>query len=110
MSGLIALLGSGAYLDMMTEVDRWLLAQTGRHQPRVVCVPTAAVPFGQRKLQHYSHLALDHFRRFGVPVEIAAITNRFEAYRPDQIELVTCNVNSATHLLRESTAHATVDP
>jgi prolipoprotein diacylglyceryltransferase len=24
--------------------------------------------------------------------------------------LVTCNVNSATHLLRESTAHATVDP
>jgi hypothetical protein len=26
------------------------------------------------------------------------------------LALVTCNVNSATHLLRESTAHATVDP
>ncbi len=88
MSGLLAFLGSGAYLDTMNEVDHWLLAQTPARQPRVVCVPTAAVPFGQRKLDHYSRLALDHFSRLPAQVAIAAIDNRFAAYNPRWIELI----------------------
>jgi cyanophycinase len=88
MSGLMALLGSGAYLDTMNDVDQWLLAHSTVYKPRVVCVPTAAVPFGQRKLEHYARLGLEHFRKLGVQVEIAGIDNRFAAYNPRWLELI----------------------
>ncbi len=44
MNGLIALVGSGEYLPVMEDVDRYLLDSlnlNGR-KPRVVCLPTAA--------------------------------------------------------------------
>lgn len=88
MSGWLALLGSGAYLDTMNEVDHYLLAQLPTAQPRVVCVPTAAMPFGQRKFEHYARLGLEHFRKLGAHAEIAVINNRFAAYSPRWIELI----------------------
>jgi len=92
MSGLLALLGSGAYLDTMNDTDQWLLAQTTTARPhtppRVVCVPTAAVPFGQRKVARYARLGLEHFRKLGAQVELALIDNRFAAYNPRWIELI----------------------
>ena len=45
MKGQIALLGSGEYLSVMDDVDRYLLANCGAEdgrKPRVVCLPTAA--------------------------------------------------------------------
>lgn len=44
MNGLIALLGSGEYLPVMDDVDRYLLENCGANgrKPRVVCLPTAA--------------------------------------------------------------------
>ena len=44
MNGLIALLGSGEYLPVMDDVDRYLLANCGAdgRKPHVVCLPTAA--------------------------------------------------------------------
>ena len=44
MNGLINLVGSGEYLPVMKDVDRYLLDSlnlNGR-KPRVVCLPTAA--------------------------------------------------------------------
>jgi len=44
MNGLIALVGSGEYLPVMDDVDRFLLVNSGAQgrPARVVCLPTAA--------------------------------------------------------------------
>lgn len=46
MNGLIALLGSGEYLPVTNDTDRYLLANCGADErtPRVVCLPTAPKP------------------------------------------------------------------
>ncbi len=52
MNGLIALLGSGEYLPVMDDVDRYLLANCGAEgrKPRVVCLPTAAGQEGEKNI------------------------------------------------------------
>ena len=47
MDGLIALVGSGEFTPAMAEVDRELLAATGRDRPRVAIVPAASWPDGE---------------------------------------------------------------
>jgi cyanophycinase len=44
MNGIVALVGSGEYLPVMNEIDRYILEQTvsASQVPQVVCLPTAA--------------------------------------------------------------------
>jgi cyanophycinase len=67
MNGLIALLGSGEYLPVMDNVDRYLLANCGskNEKPRVVCLPTAAGQEGDASINRWSKMGLDHFQRLG---------------------------------------------
>jgi hypothetical protein len=58
MNGMIALLGSGEYLPIMDDVDRYLLANCGvdaqARKPRVVCLPTAAGREGDASVTRWS--------------------------------------------------------
>jgi cyanophycinase len=84
MNGLIALLGSGEYLPVMNETDRYLLAQTvtdGRI-PRVVCIPTAAGMEGDESVGRWKRMGEEHFRALGADVRALHITNRAEADDP----------------------------
>ena len=67
MNGLIALVGSGEYLPVMDEVDRYLLAHCGvsGRPPRVVCLPTAAGQEGQQSWGRWMQMGEQHFRRLG---------------------------------------------
>ena len=87
MSGLIALLGSGAYLDTMNELDQYLLIETHCRRPKVMCVPTAAAPFGGRSIEHYTRISQDHFRYLGVQADVALVTNRAAANDPRWVEM-----------------------
>jgi cyanophycinase len=77
MNGLIALLGSGEYLPVMDDVDRYLLANCGAdaklRKPRVVCLPTAAGQEGEKSISRWSKMGLEHFTRLGVDVQAVPV-------------------------------------
>jgi len=84
MNGLIALLGSGEYLPVMNEVDRYLLDSlniTGR-KPRVVCLPTAAGREGDGSIKRWSNMGLEHFQKLGAEVNALRIVDRESANDP----------------------------
>lgn len=81
MNGLIALVGSGEYLPVMEDVDRYLLKSlniTGR-KARVVCLPTAAGREGDRSIDHWSSMGVEHFEKLGAEVVALRIIDRDSA-------------------------------
>jgi len=88
MAGVVALVGSGEYLDVMDEIDRRLLAESGRLKPRVVCLPTAAGLEGSESVDRWSQMGVEHFRRLGAHVEALPIIDRASADDPKWAELI----------------------
>jgi cyanophycinase-like exopeptidase len=81
MNGLITLVGSGEYLPVMEDVDRYLLDSLmlkGR-RPRVVCLPTAAGKEGDQSVSRWSTMGLNHFKRLGADVTALPIIDRASA-------------------------------
>ena len=84
MKGLIALVGSGEYLPVMNEIDRYLLESlnlNGR-KPRVVCLPTAAGQEGDFSVDRWSNMGVAHFQRLGAEVNALRIIDRESADDP----------------------------
>lgn len=79
MPGLTALVGSGEYLDVMDEIDRRLLAESGKPLPHVICLPTAAGYEGPASVERWSEMGIAHFRRLGARVESPPIIDRASA-------------------------------
>jgi cyanophycinase len=75
MNGQIALLGSGEYLSVMDDVDRYLLANCGAdgRNPRVVCLPTAAGREGDASVARWSKMGIEHFTRLGADVQAVPV-------------------------------------
>jgi cyanophycinase len=84
MNGLIALVGSGEYLPVMDEVDRYLLAHSGAagRTARVVCLPTAAGQEGQLSWGRWNQMGEQHFRALGAEVSALPIIDRLSADDP----------------------------
>ncbi len=84
MNGLIALLGSGEYLPVMDEVDKYLLAHCGANgrTPRVVCLPTAAGQEGEDSWGRWNRMGTEHFQRLGAHVTALPIIDRQSADDP----------------------------
>jgi cyanophycinase len=85
MNGLVALLGSGEYLPVMNEIDRYLLKQAvpdGR-VPRVICLPTAAGMESDASIERWMNMGREHFRALGADVVSLRLTNRSGAENPD---------------------------
>lgn len=81
LNGLICLAGSGEYLSVMDEVDRFLLANCGAKErsPRVVCLPTAAGREGDKSVNRWSGMGMDHFSKLGAEVQALAVIDRESA-------------------------------
>ncbi len=79
MNGLIALVGSGEYLPVMEDVDRYLLASLNVKTPQVVCIPTAAGQEGDESVNRWSRMGLDHFKRLGADVQALQIIDKSSA-------------------------------
>jgi cyanophycinase-like exopeptidase len=84
MNGLIALLGSGEYLPVMDEVDKYILAHCGAdgRTPRVVCMPTAAGQEGESSWGRWNRMGMEHFQRLGAEVTPLPIIDRASADDP----------------------------
>jgi cyanophycinase len=84
MNGLINLVGSGEYLSVMKDVDRYLLDSLnldGR-KPRVVCLPTAAGKEGDSSVNRWSNMGIQHFTELGAEVNAAKIVDQESANDP----------------------------
>ena len=81
MNGLIALIGSGEYLPVMDDVDRYLLTHCGAdgRKPRVACLPTAAGREGNASVARWSHMGMEHFSRLGADVRAVPVIDRDSA-------------------------------
>ncbi|HSG42919.1 MAG TPA: Type 1 glutamine amidotransferase-like domain-containing protein [Anaerolineales bacterium] len=84
MNGLIALVGSGEYLPVMNDIDRYLLDSlnlNGR-KPRVVCLPTAAGQEGDGSINRWSNMGVNHFERLGAEISALRIIDKDSANDP----------------------------
>jgi cyanophycinase len=81
MNGLIALLGSGEYLPVMDEVDKYLLSHgnVNGNRPRVVCLPTAAGREGYESVNRWSRMGVDHFTRLNADVQAVPVIDKDSA-------------------------------
>jgi cyanophycinase len=84
MKGLINLVGSGEYLPVMKDVDRYLLdsLNVNGRKPRVACLPTAAGREGDSSVNRWLNMGLQHFRELGADVEPVRILDRDSANDP----------------------------
>jgi cyanophycinase len=78
--GPLALVGSGEYLPVMTEVEGMLLKDRA---PRYVQLPTAAAPEGERSLKHWLDLGAAQADRLGVEQVPVLVRDRDEADSPE---------------------------
>lgn len=84
MNGLINLVGSGEYLPVMKDVDRYLLESLhvdGR-KPRVACLPTAAGKEGDSSVNRWLNMGVQHFTELGGDVKPVRIIDRASANDP----------------------------
>ena len=89
MSGTLALVGSGEFLDTMRPVDALLLdAAGGPAQARVVVVPTASAPDGPRVMADWAERGRAHFAALGAPVDAALIADRPGADDPANVATI----------------------
>lgn len=79
MNGLVALVGSGEFLETMEAVDRHLLSAAPRQPARVACVPAAAGAEGLVSVNRWAEMGVAHFRRLGAEADCARITDRASA-------------------------------
>ncbi len=85
MTGPVALVGSGEYLEVMTEVEGSLLE--GR-PPRFVQLPTAAAPEGPASLDRWVRLGRQQAERLGVEQVPVLVRDRDDADSPALAALV----------------------
>ena len=82
MNGVIALVGSGEFTPAMAEVDRGLLAATGRDRPRVAIVPAASWPDGEAVFLRWAAMGEAHFAALGAEPVLVLIRDRASADDP----------------------------
>ena len=82
MNGAIALVGSGEFTSAMAEVDRGLLAGTGRDRPRVAIVPAASWPDGEAVFLRWAAMGEAHFAALGAEPVPILIRDRASADDP----------------------------
>ncbi len=74
MSGTLALVGAGEFLDTMDQVDQQLLSMAGG--TRVVVLPTASAPDGSGVPERWAKMGIDHFNRLGARTDAVMALDR----------------------------------
>ncbi len=85
---MLALVGSGEYLEGMQAVDRQLLGRLV--QPaRVACLPTAAGQERSERILYWSRLGVEHFTGLGAQVQALPVIDRRSANEPHWAEEIS---------------------
>lgn len=74
MSGTLALVGAGEFLEVMNAVDRYLLDRSGGTQ--VAVLPTASAPDGAGVPDRWAKMGVDHFNALGAQTDAVMALDR----------------------------------
>lgn len=86
--GAIALVGSGEYLPVMDDTDRYLLETLGGPaSARVVLIPTAS-GLEPGMPEHWNNLGLAHFKKLGAQVDAVMLVTKSDASDPHILALL----------------------
>ena len=85
MAGRLALVGSGEYLPVLSEVEDWLFADNDRVY---VQLATAAAPEGDRSLAHWHDLGRQAAERLGAEQVVIDIRTREDAMDDRWVPLI----------------------
>ncbi len=85
MSGPVALVGSGEYLEVMAAIEGSLISE---RPPRYVQLPTAAAPEGAASLDRWLRLGREQAERLGVEQVPVLVRDREDADSPELAALV----------------------
>jgi cyanophycinase len=90
MNGYTALLGSGEYLPVMDEIDKFLLANCGANgrKPKVVCLPTAAGQESDASVTRWMKMGIEHFTRLNADVQAVSVTDKESANQQNHASTV----------------------
>jgi cyanophycinase len=88
MPGPVALIGAGEFLAPMAEFDRGLLDATGRERPRVVVLPTASAPDGERTFLTWAEMGVEHFTALGAEVEPVFVRTEADGHDPVALQAI----------------------
>ena len=80
MTGTIALVGAGEFLEGMAEIDRLLIARVPDPPARVAIVPTAAALEDPRA---WTDMGVPHFQRLGAQAEAVFVRDQITADEPE---------------------------
>ncbi len=76
----MALLGAGEFDPWSEAVDRWALQQPGdRRDGRILILPTASAPEGDRTFDGWANKGLEHFADLGIAAEAIPLKTRNDA-------------------------------
>ena len=78
LAGTVALVGSGEYLPAIASLDKQLLERV-HDAPRVVVLPTAAVPDGPDVTERWIQMGIKHFTGLGAHIEPVRLFTRTDA-------------------------------
>ena len=74
MSGMLALVGSGEFLETMRPIDAMLLERARPNgRARVVVIPTASIPDGPHVVERWASMGRAHFAALGATVDVVVI-------------------------------------
>lgn len=85
MAGRLALVGSGEYLPVLSEVEEWLFADNDRVY---VQLATAAAPEGDERLAYWHDLGRQAAQRLGAEQVVIDIRTREDALDPRWVSLI----------------------
>ena len=92
MTGTLALVGAGEFLDSMDAVDRQLLNQAGGNN--IVILPTASAPDGPGVPERWIKMGVEHFTRLGAQAEGILALDRAACDDPANVDRVrAANLN-----------------
>ena len=81
------LLGSGEFEPWASDVDRWLLGRAGigARDRRVLILPAASAPEGDKIFNTWADMGLNHYRELGIEAEVVPLKTRSDAARDDVV-------------------------
>lgn len=83
MSGTLALVGSGEFLETMRPIDALLLERAKPEgRAHVVVIPTAAIPDGPQVVERWASMGRAHFAALGATVDVVVIGAAAQASDP----------------------------
>jgi len=83
-----ALLGSGEFEEWARPVDAWCVEQANAGTGRVLVLPTASAPEGDKVFSEWGSMGIKHYEAIGLKPEVVELRSRADASRSEIVNAI----------------------